>query len=172
MRAYQHISSSFRQGYKERGDILKARLIKWREEPSVLRIQKPTNLARAHQLGYKAKQGVIVVRIKIRKGLRKREKPRGGRKPSKAGRFFAMGKSFQAMAEERAARKFINCEVVNSYYVGEDGSDKFFEAILVDRIHNLVKNDKTYKQIVSRENRAFRGLTHAGREHRDSVQKT
>ncbi len=132
---------------------------------------RPTNLARARKLGYKAKQGVIVVRVKIRKGLRKREKQRGGRKPSKSGRFFAHGKSFQAMAEERAARKFINCEVVNSYYVGEDGSYKFFEAILVDRNHPAVKSDNFYSTVTNRENRSFRGLTHAGLEHRDSVQK-
>lgn len=171
MGAYKHITSSFRSEYKQRPDILKDRLVQWRSEPSILRIRKPTNIARARKLGYKAKQGVIVVRIKIRKGLRKREKPRGGRKPSKSGRFFAMKKSFQAMAEERAARKFINCEVVNSYYIGEDGSDKFFEAILVDRKHPAIISDKTYGSVVSRENRAFRGLTHAGTEHRDSIHK-
>lgn len=171
MGAYKHITSSFRNEYKNRDDMLKTKLIKWRTEPSVHRIERPSNLARARGLGYKAKQGVIVVRVKVRKGLRKREKPRGGRKPSKAGRFFAMEKSFQAMAEERAARKFINCEVVNSYYVGEDGSDKFFEAILVDREHPAVKSDKFYGQILNRENKAFRGLTHAGREHRDSIHK-
>lgn len=170
MGAYKHISSNFRKSYKEREDIVKSRLMQWRDQSSIVRVKKPTNIARARQLGYKAKQGVIVVRVRIRKGLRKREKPRGGRKPSKSGRFFAMGKSFQAMAEERAARKFINCEVVNSYYVGEDGSDKFFEAILVDREHPAMQKDSFYSQIIRRNDRSFRGLTHAGREHRDSVQ--
>lgn len=171
MGAYKHITSNFKKSYKEREDIVKNRLMQWRTESSIIRVKKPTNIARARQIGYKAKQGVIVIRVKIRKGLRKREKPRGGRKPSKAGRFFAMGKSFQAMAEERGARKFINCEVVNSYYVGEDGSDKFFEVILVDREHPAIKSDKLYSQIIKRNDRAFRGLTHAGREHRDSVQR-
>jgi large subunit ribosomal protein L15e len=171
MGAYKHIAANFQQEYKDRNDYLKSKLIQWRSEPSILRINKPTNIARAHTLGYKAKPGVIVARIRIRKGLRKREKGRKGRKPSKAGRFFAHGKSFQAMAEERAARKFINCEVLNSYYVGEDGSYKFFEAILLDREHNSIKNDKLYGQVLMSNDRSFRGLTHAGREHRDSIHK-
>ena len=171
MGAYKHITSSFRQEYKERGDLLKSRLIKWRSEPSVLKVERPTNIARARELGYKAKQGVLVARVRVRKGLRKRAKPRGGRKPSKAGRFFARGKSFQAIAEERAASKFANCEVVNSYYVGEDGSYKFFETILIDRNHPAIMNDRLYEQVIGRRNRSFRALTHAGREHRDSLHK-
>ncbi len=171
MGAYKQISSSFRNEFKSRGDVVKSRLMKWRNEPTLMRVERPTNLARARELGYKAKQGVIVVRIKIRKGLRKRAKPRGGRKPSKSGRFFAHEKSFQAMAEERAAKKFDNCEVVNSYYVGEDGSFKFFETIMVDREHPTVRSDRFYGQVVRRNNRALRGLTHAGQEHRDSVNK-
>ncbi|MDE1767825.1 MAG: 50S ribosomal protein L15e [Candidatus Micrarchaeota archaeon] len=171
MGAYRHITSTFKSEYKERGDILKSRLVTWRSEPSVLRVEHPTNLARARELGYKAKQGVIVARIRIRKGLRKRAKPRGGRKPSKAGRFFAREASFQAIAEQRAASKFANCEVLNSYYVGEDGSFKFFEAILLDRNHPSVMNDKLYAQAASRKNKAYRALTSAGRKHRDSLHK-
>ncbi|MHB1829822.1 MAG: 50S ribosomal protein L15e [Candidatus Micrarchaeaceae archaeon] len=171
MGAYKQITSTFRNEYKERGDIVKARLVGWRAESPIIRITRPTNLPRARELGYKAKQGVIMARVKVLKGLSKREKPAKGRKPSKNGRFFAMSKSLQAIAEERAARKFINCEVVNSYYVGEDGTHKFFEAILVDKEHPAVLRDRLYGDVVSRKSRAFRGLTHAGREHRDSIQK-
>jgi large subunit ribosomal protein L15e len=171
MGAYKQIALTLRNEYKTRPDQLKSRLIKWREDPSIVKVAAPTNLSRARTLGYKAKQGIIIARVRIRKGLRKREKQRGGRKPSKSGRFFAHGKSFQAMAEERAARKFANCEVVNSYYVGEDGSYKFFEAILADRNHPAVNSDSFYRGILNRKARAFRALTHSGLRHRDSVQK-
>lgn len=171
MGAYKQITSTFRNEYSSRPDVLKARLTQWRREPSILRVNRPTNLARARELGYKAKQGVVVARVRVRKGLSKREKAAKGRKPSKSGRYFAREKSFQAIAEERAGRKFINCEVVNSYYVGEDGSYKFFEAILVDKMHPAVMSDNLYSDVVKRTSRAFRGLTSAGRSHRDSVQK-
>ncbi len=170
MGAYKQISETFQEEYKERGAGLKSRLVAWRAEPPIVRVRRPTNLARARELGYKAKQGVILARVRVNKGLSKREKARKGRKPSKNGRFFAMTKSLQAIAEERAGRKFINCEVVNSYYVGEDGSHKFFETILVDKEHPAIKSDGFYAGVVSRKSRAFRGLTHAGREHRDSIQ--
>ena len=116
MGAYKYIKENFQQGYKERSDVLRARIAMWNSESSLTRIEKPTNVARARELGYKDKQGVVVVRARIKKGLRKREKPRGGRKPSKSGRFFSRKKSLQAIAEERSSRSYSNCEVLNSYY--------------------------------------------------------
>ena len=116
MSMYKYIDSTLQQQYKDRDENFRNKIIKWRAEPSVNRIERPTNIARARELGYKAKQGIIVARVRIVKGRRMREKNRGGRKPSKSGRFFSMHKSFQSMAEERAARKFINCEALNSCF--------------------------------------------------------
>ena len=118
MGAYKYIKESFQEGYKERSNVLKARMVNWNSQPPINRIEKPTNIARARELGYKDKQGVIVIRARIKKGLRKRAKPRGGRKPSKSGRFFSRRKSLQAIAEDRSSRAYSNCEVLNSYYVG------------------------------------------------------
>ena len=36
------------------------RLIQWRKEGSVIRVEYPTRADRAHNLGYKAKQGFIL----------------------------------------------------------------------------------------------------------------
>ena len=44
------------------------RRIQWRKEENFLRIDKPTRLDRARALGYKAKQGYVVVRARVRKG--------------------------------------------------------------------------------------------------------
>ena len=77
MGAYKQITETFQNEYKERGAIIKSRLVDWRASPPIVRVQRPTNLARARELGYKAKQGVIVARVRVSKGLSKREKVRG-----------------------------------------------------------------------------------------------
>ncbi|MDE1870058.1 MAG: 50S ribosomal protein L15e [Candidatus Micrarchaeota archaeon] len=172
MGAYKYIKQNFEKSYKERSEGLKGRIIQWRTMEAVSKIQSPTNIARARELGYKAKPGVIVVRVKIAKGLSKRQKPVRGRKPSKYGMFYAYAKSLQARAEERAARKFDNCEVLNSYYVGEDGEYKFYETILVDRNSPIAQKDSQFKQLVSQKNRVYRGLSASGRRHRGIIRKT
>ncbi|MGC8676411.1 MAG: 50S ribosomal protein L15e [Candidatus Micrarchaeia archaeon] len=162
----KYLEKTFRSEYKERSGAFKERLAQWRSEAPILRIPKPTNLARARNLGYKAKQGVIVVRVRVRRGRSKREKPMGGRKPSKMGRFYAYRKSLQSIAEERAAAKYTNSEVLNSYFVGEDGNNKFYEVMLLDRGHPEILADPVFSKIVSQKGRAQRGLTSAGKRHR------
>ena len=171
MNAYKHITKSFQEEYKTRTQALKDRLIQWRSEPTVVGLERPTNVARARKLGYKAKQGITVARVKVERGLSKRPKPHRGRKPSKYGRFFAYRKSLQARAEDRAARRFSNCEVLNSYFVGSDGTSKFFEVILVDRAHPAMLNDSAYAPIAGQKDRAYRGLTSSGRRHRGIIRK-
>jgi len=50
-------------------------------------------------------------------------------------------KSIQRISEERASRKYRNLRVLNSYWVGEDGSQKWHEVILVDPNHPAIEND-------------------------------
>jgi large subunit ribosomal protein L15e len=59
--------------------------------------------------------------------------------------------------------------VLNSYYIGEDGKYKFFEVILVDKSHPVIKSDKTINWIVNQRRRAERGLTSAARKSRGLV---
>jgi large subunit ribosomal protein L15e len=75
-------------------------------------------------------------------------------------------KNYQAIAEERANKSFVNCEVLNSYYVGEDGKSYWYEVILVDRAHPSVLADKRTAGITRQRGRAYRGLTSAGRRTR------
>jgi large subunit ribosomal protein L15e len=158
---YQAIRGIWRK--KENLELMKKRLSEWRKEPVVKRIEKPSRLDRARALGYKAKQGFVVVRVRVRKGGRKRKLyGRGGRKPSKAGLIkFTPAKSLKRIAEEKAARKFVNLEVLNSYYVAEDGNYKWFECILVDPHHPNIINDPKINWICkpSQRRRVFRGLT-------------
>jgi large subunit ribosomal protein L15e len=143
------------------GKLYTQRLTQWKEEPTVNKVEHPTRLNRARALGYKAKQGFIIARVKVPKGRRKRPRIQRGRRPKRYGRFFSTEKSKKLIAEEKAARKFRNMEVLNAYWVGEDGNFEWYECILLDRSHPVVKKDKERKWITEPQHRgrAFRGLT-------------
>lgn len=151
-------------------------LIKWRKENTVIRIDKPSKPGRARSLGYKAKKGYSIVRVKIKKGGRTRRKyGRGGRKPKKAGLVkFTPGKGLRWIAEERGAKRYPNLEVLNSYYVGEDGKHKWYEVIMVDPQHPSIKNSKNIRWITSPANikRVLRGLTSAGKKSKKDRMKS
>jgi len=169
---FSHMKSSYKFLAKSwRSVDKKQRLIEWRSQTAIRKIVRPTRLDRARALGWKAKQGFVTVRVRIRKGMRKRPKPQRGRKPGKIGLFYTPGISIQRTAEQRANRKYRNMEVLNSYYVGEDGMSKFYEIMLVDRAHPVVLKDKNAKKIASQRGRAFRGKTSAGQKGRSDRRK-
>lgn len=146
-----------------------SRMIEWRRGGAVVRVDKPTRIDRARELGYKAKQGYVVVRARVRRGNLQRRKIKGGRRPKRKGmKKIPMRKSIQRIAEERVARKYPNLEVLNSYYVGEDGKYHYYEVILVDTNHPVIKNDPKINWICesSSRGRAFRGLTSSGNKGR------
>jgi large subunit ribosomal protein L15e len=157
MGMYKYIKETMQNEYKERSDGYRARLAAWRKEGAVVRSERPTNLPRARTLGYKAKNGYVIVRVRTGRGQRKRPHPMGGRKPAKNVAYLSPGKSYQAMAEEKAARQFPNLDVLNSYWMGEDGTSKYFEIVMVDPV--LI-------DVGTRRKGAFRGLTSAGKKHR------
>ena len=94
--------------------LAEERMAGWRREPVFQRIERPTRLDAARRVGYRAKQGITVVRTRVRRGLRK-GKIHMKRKPSKAGlKKITMAKSIQ-IAEERTSKRYPNLEVLNSY---------------------------------------------------------
>jgi len=162
---YKHIRSTLISEYKERSQPYKDKITAWNSQSPIIRIDHPSNLSRARELGYKAKQGIIVVRVRLRGGRKKRAKPDGGRKPSKSGRFFTRDISMRAIAENRASAKFSNCEVINSYFVGSAGSMKYYEVIMISKGSPAAKSP-IYSAISSKNGRSYRGLTSAGIKHR------
>jgi large subunit ribosomal protein L15e len=142
------------------------RLVRWRREPTVVRIDHPTRINKARALGYKAKQGIIVVRVRVRRGFMNVSRPRTGRRPKRMGIIHPSKKSLQWIAEERAARKFPNMEVLGSYWVASDGRFSWYEVILVDPHHPAIISDKDLSWITKQRGRVFRGLTPAGRKSR------
>ncbi len=158
----------------EKRKLMRGRMREWREGSAVQRVEVPTILKRARTLGYKAKQGVIVVRVKVRKGGRRKVRPSRGRRPKRMGVLkIVPKKSIQLIAEERAARKYPNLEVLNSYMLGWDGTRKYFEVIMLDPDHPSIKNDPQLGWISEKAHRGrvYRGLTRAGKKSRGLMWK-
>ena len=168
---YRHIKETIQSEYKTRSPEYKLRIIKWNSDGPITRIGRPTNVARARELGYRAKEGIIVVRVQVHGGARKRKHNAGGRKPHASGRYFTPTKSLQAIAEERAATRFPNFEPLNSYFVGSGGSRRFFEVILLNRNSNSITSDPHYMNIITHNGRGARGLTSSGKKYRGISRK-
>jgi len=168
--AYQYIAEAWAKPEKSYVDsLMRKRLVEWRRQSTIKRIDRPTRLDRARKLGYKAKQGFIIVRVRVRRGGMRKQRPRSGRRPKRMGvKKFKPGKSLRLIAEERTARKFPNLEVLNSYWVGEDGRSKWFEIILVDPNHPAIRSDTNVSWITEKQHRkrVFRTLTSAGKKVR------
>ena len=168
--AYKYIAEEWAAPEKSFVDeLMRQRLIEWRKQQTVTRVDKPTRLDRARKLGYKAKQGFVMSRVRVRRGGLRKQRPRSGRRPKRMGvHKFKPAKSLRLIAEERAARKYPNLEVLNSYWVGEDGRSKWFEVILTDPSSPAIRKDKDISWIAEKQhqNRALRSLTSAGKKIR------
>lgn len=162
----QPLTQTWKKPKASLGTRYKQLLVDYRAGSTITRLEKPSRLERARRLGYKAKQGVFVVRVQVPMGRRMRPKPTGGRRPKAYGRYYPLDKSKQQVAEEKASRKFRNCEALGSYWVGKDGVHQWFEVILLDRAHPAVTKDKQLSLVARKRGRAFRGLTSAGRKSR------
>jgi len=168
MGVYKHIRELWKKPRDSLGNVWKERLIDWRKEPTTIRIERPTRLDKARSLGYRAKQGIFMIRQRVNRGGRKRATIRAGRRSKHYGQRKDVSKSYQVVAEERTSKKYPNCEVLNSYYAGEDGVHYWYEVILVDTAHPQIRNDKSLKFLTepAHRGRAHRGLTSAGKKSR------
>ncbi len=168
--AYRYMARAFQETLGEEGsDRRHERLLTWRREHTVTRLAHPTRLDRARALGFRAKGGYVVVRVRVRRGGQRKRAIIAGRRPKHKGILrMTLAKSLQRIAEERAAKHYPNLEVLNSYWVGEDGKQKFFEIILVDPVHPEIVTDPQISWIAApnQKGRAYRGLTSAGRAGR------
>jgi len=159
--AYSYIKENIRKN-------IKGKLIDWRKDNVITKIEKPTDIGRARKLGYKDKKGFVIVRVRLKRGGHKGHRVNRGRKSSKLTIRKSLSMNYRWIAESRAARKYTNLEVLNSYLIAKDGVSYFFEVILVDPEREEIKKDKTINWICSKKNRkrAFRGLTSAGKKSR------
>ena len=162
------IAKYLRKAWKEPDkDTLRDRMIEWRKDGLITRVAKPLRIDRARGLGYKAKRGVSVVRVKIKRGGHKRSRPNKARRTKRLHIRKNLRMNYKEIAETRVARKFSNMEVLGSYWIGKDGMNYFYEVILVDGAKGEIKSDKQLGAFVKGPKRkALRGLTSSGRKAR------
>ena len=128
--------------WKSNNDVLKSKAVVWRTEEVIHKINRPSRLDRARRLGYKAKQGIIVVRIRVGRGGMRKQRPVSGRRPKHFGVVhIKQGINMRKVAERRVGEKFPNLEVLGSYYLHRDGMYMWYEVILADTNHPAILND-------------------------------
>ena len=172
MGAYKYLEELWR---KKQSDLLRfllrVRCWQYRQLTAIHRAPRPTRPDKARRLGYKAKQGYVIYRVRVRRGGRKRKVRRGAQcgKPTNMGvNQLKFQRSLRSVAEERAGRYCGALRVVNSYWVGQDSTYKFYEVILVDPQHKAIRRDPRINWLCKpvHKHRELRGLTSAGRKNR------
>lgn len=133
--------------WKTNSEELKKRAIIWRKEPTIHRINRPSRLDRARRLGYKAKQGIIVIRTKVGRGGMRKQRPTSGRRPKHLGvTRIKQAESMRLVAERRVNEKYPNLEVLGSYFLYKDGKNIWYEIILADTSHPSIAKDVEFKK--------------------------
>mmetsp|Transcript_39542 Transcript_39542/g.119512 ORF Transcript_39542/g.119512 Transcript_39542/m.119512 type:complete len:205 (-) Transcript_39542:95-709(-) len=177
MGAYKYLEEFWR---KKQTDVFRflARLRNWefRQLPAVHRCSRPTRPDKARKVGYKAKQGMLIYRVRVKRGDRKTRVAKGivygkpchqGINKNKATR------NLRSIAEERVGRKCGSLRVLNSYWVAQDAAHKWFEVVMVDPFHKAIRDDPRINWICKpvMKHRELRGLTAAGRKARGLLKK-
>ena len=135
--------------WKDNSIELRNRAITWRRQNAMLRIDRPSRLLRARRLGYKAKEGIIVVRMRVGMGGMRKQRPRGGRRPKHLGvTRIKADINMQKVAENRTLEKYTNMKLLGSYFLYKDGHYIWYEIILADPSHPRIAKDKELRKRV------------------------
>ena len=134
---------------KENPMELRQRAVIWRNQNAVTRVEKPSRIARARRLGYKAKQGIIVIRMRVGTGGMRKQRPRGGRRPKHLGvTKIKADVSMKQVAERRVLERYPNMKLLGSYFLYKDGMHYWFEVVLADPSHPRIAKDKEIRKRV------------------------
>jgi large subunit ribosomal protein L15e len=172
MGAYKYLEELWR---KKQSDVLRfllrVRAWEYRQLPKIYKCTRPTRTDKAHRLGYKAKQGYSIYRVAVRRGGRKRPNYKGivyGKPKNQGITQLKFVRNLRSVAEERVGARCTNMRVLNSYWVNQDATFKYYEVILVDPQHTVIRNDPRINWIAKpvMKHRECRGLTSAGRSSR------
>mmetsp|Transcript_75509 Transcript_75509/g.175058 ORF Transcript_75509/g.175058 Transcript_75509/m.175058 type:complete len:205 (-) Transcript_75509:158-772(-) len=172
MGAYKYIEELWR---KKQSDVVRflARLRTWeyRQLSTIHRCTRPSRPEKARRLGYKAKQGYVIYRIRIRRGDRKKRVAKGivyGKPVHQGVNKWKLARNLRSIAEGRVGRKCGGLRVLNSYWMAQDAKYKWFEVILIDPFHKVIRDDPRINWICkpTMKHREMRGLTSAGRKGR------
>ena len=135
--------------WKDNSAELREKAILWRKQNAMIRIVKPSRISRARRLGYKAKQGIVVVRMRVGTGGMRKQRPRGGRRPKHLGvTRIKAAVSMKQVAERRVLERYRNMKLLGSYFLYKDGMYYWFEIILADPSHKRIAKDKEIRKRV------------------------
>lgn len=172
MGAYKYLEELYK---KKQSDVmrflLRIRCWEFRQLNVIHRASRPSRPDKARRLGYKAKQGYVIYRVRVRRGGRKRPVEKGityGKPKTQGVTQLKFQRSLRSVAEERVGRRCGNLRVLNSYWVNQDSTYKFFEVIMVDPSHAAIRRDPRINWIANpvHKHRELRGLTAAGKKNR------
>jgi large subunit ribosomal protein L15e len=121
--AYKYVDELYK---KKQSDVLRfllrLRCWEYRQLNTIHRASRPARPDKARRLGYKAKQGYVIYRVRVRRGSRKRQAPKGqvyGKPASQGITQLKFQRSLRSVAEERVGRRCPNLRVLNSYWVNQ-----------------------------------------------------
>jgi len=135
--------------WKDNSAELREKAVLWRKQNAMIRIAKPSRISRARRLGYKAKQGIVVVRMRVGTGGMRKQRPRGGRRPKHLGvTRIKAAVSMKQVAERRVLERYRNMKLLGSYFLYKDGMYYWFEVILADPSHKRIAKDKEIRKRV------------------------
>jgi large subunit ribosomal protein L15e len=102
MPMYRQIAKTWQDIFHEKAGDIRARAVELRKQPAMVRVDRPWRLDRARALGYKAKEGVVVIRMRVSRGGMRRKRPTSGRRPKHMGVLkIKSSVSSQSVAERR-----------------------------------------------------------------------
>merc|ERR1740123_2310668 len=168
MGAYKYLEELWK---KKQSDlmrfVLRVRAWEYRQLPTVHRCQRSSRADKARTLGYKRAQGYVIYIVRVRRGGRKRMVRKGcvyGKPRNHGIRKLKKEQTHKNIAEQRVGRVASNLRVLNSYWVSQDASNKFYEVIMVDPHHKAIRQNPEINWIVSSKHghREQRGLTACG----------
>jgi large subunit ribosomal protein L15e len=146
---YSQISRTWQGILHEKSGNIRERAVQLRKEPAMLRLDRPTRLDRARAIGYRAKEGVVVVRARVSRGGMRKKRPTSGRRPKHMGVLkIKSDVSSQTVAERRVSERYPNMKLLGSYPIWEDGRHAWFECVLIDPLHPSISKDYTYRRVL------------------------
>jgi large subunit ribosomal protein L15e len=144
---YRQIGETWQKVSREKYGDIRERAVALRRGPTMERLERPSRLDKARMFGYKAKEGVVVIRIKVNKSGMRRQRPVSGRRPKHLGVLrMRSDEPVQKVAERRVKERHSNLKLLGSYQLWVDGKHRWFECVMIDPLHPAIKNDYDYRR--------------------------
>ena len=114
---YYYIGQTWRKIFSDKQGDIKTRMIQWRKNPTIIKLDKPNRLDKARMLGYKDKQGYVVVNIKVGRGGMRKSRPKSGRRQRHIGTTrIKSSMNMGTISENRVLNKYPNLSLIKNNF--------------------------------------------------------